>query len=436
VPTEVIFPPKLQCLFEPHRYKVLHGGRGGAKSWGAARALLVQGLERPLRILCAREFQNSIKDSVHKLLSDQIATIGLTEYDIQRDSIRGANGTEFSFEGIRHNIGKIRSYEGVDICWVEEANMVSKTSWEVLVPTIRKPNSEIWITFNPELETDETYQRFVVHPPDSAKVVKIGWQDNPWFPEVLRQEMEHLKKTDYDAYLNVWEGFCRQILEGAVYAKELREAQQLSRIMHVPYDHTKGVHTVWDLGRSDKTTIWFVQIIGFEFHIIDYYENRLEHLDHYLGVLQKKGYIYDTMWLPHDAKAKTLGTKRSIEEQAREKGHKVRIVPRLSVADGINAARTLFPMVYFDEKRCADGLQALRHYRYEEVRDASGHTSFGREPLHDWASHAADAFRYLAIAVKEPKKPGAERLIDAVKKKFLDLESFGGAPPGQTGWMR
>src|SRR5262249_44110905 len=153
-------------LFRPKRYKVLYGGRYGMKSWGAARALLMLGTQKPLRILCARELQNSIKDSVHKLLSDQIEILGLREfYDIQQTSIKGVNGTEFSFEGIRHNISKIRSYEGIDICWVEEAVLVSSTSWETLIPTIRKEGSEIWMTFNPELEQDETYKRFVKDPP-------------------------------------------------------------------------------------------------------------------------------------------------------------------------------------------------------------------------------------------------------------------------------
>src|SRR5262245_60232648 len=129
------FPDKLACLFEPKRYKILYGGRGGAKSWGVARALLILGASRSLRILCAREFQNSIADSVHKLLSDQIAALGLAgHYDVLQTAIRGRNGTEFRFEGLRHNVTKIKSYEGVDICWVEEAQSVSKESWDTLIP--------------------------------------------------------------------------------------------------------------------------------------------------------------------------------------------------------------------------------------------------------------------------------------------------------------
>ena len=169
------FPEKLQFLFEPSRYKVLHGGRGGAKSWGVARALLIKGAASPLRILCARELQNSIVESVHHLLQTQIDALKLESfYEVQNQLIRGLNGTEFIFAGLKQNITRIKSFEAVDIVWVEEAQTVSKKSWDTLIPTIRRDNSEIWITFNPELDTDETYQRFVLNPPSDAKVVKVN----------------------------------------------------------------------------------------------------------------------------------------------------------------------------------------------------------------------------------------------------------------------
>ena len=153
------FPVKLQPLFKPSRYKVLYGGRGGAKSWGVARALLILGAQKPLRVLCAREFQSSMKDSVHKLLCDQIESLGLLGfYEITQNSIRGQNGTEFSFIGLKNNPTNVKSYERVNVCWVEEAQSVSRLSWNILIPTIRAEGSEIWVTFNPELETDETYQ--------------------------------------------------------------------------------------------------------------------------------------------------------------------------------------------------------------------------------------------------------------------------------------
>ena len=264
---KVQYPYKLSCLFEPARYKILYGGRGGAKSWGVARALLSLGTKKnnPIRVLCAREFMTSMKDSVHKLLSDQINELKLNFfYDITQNSIRGLNGTEFAFVGLKNNVANVKSYEGIDICWVEEAQTVSKTSWNVLIPTIRKEKSEIWITFNPELESDETYQRFVVNPPQDSIVQKINWQDNPWFPETLRLEKDALKNRDPAAYNNVWEGLCRLTVDGAIFANEMNMAELQGRITRVPYDATKPVHAVFDLGWADHTAIWFVQFIGME----------------------------------------------------------------------------------------------------------------------------------------------------------------------------
>jgi phage terminase large subunit len=403
------FPEKLQFLFEPHRYKIAYGGRGGAKSWGVARALLIQGAASPLRILCAREFQNSIADSVHHLLQSQITSMGLDHfYEIEKAAIYGRNGTQIFFAGIRNNISKIKSFEAVDRVWIEEAQTVSKTSWETLIPTIRKDGSEIWATYNPELETDETHQRFVIDPPDDAMVVKVNWSDNPWFPEVLAKERDALKAKDPDAYLNIWEGQCRVTLEGAIYAKELRAAQEEKRVRNVPYDALKPVHTFWDLGWADNTSIWFTQSVNNEFRLIDYYSNSQEPLQHYIQVLQNKGYIYGTDWLPHDAKAKTLATGRSVEEIMLGHGRKVQIVPNLSITDGINAARTIFNRCYFDERKCSEGLQSLRHYRYDVDPESK---QFSGRPLHDHHSHAADAFRYFAVAIEEDRPVSSARGI-------------------------
>jgi phage terminase large subunit len=403
------FPEKLQFLFEPHRYKILYGGRGGAKSWGVARALLIQGAASPLRILCAREFQNSIADSVHHLLQSQISAIGLDNfYEIEKAAIYGRNGTQFVFAGIKNNTSKIKSFEAIDRVWIEEAQNVSKSSWDTLIPTVRKDASEIWATYNPELETDETHQRFVINTPADAAVVKINWSDNPWFPEVLQKEKDALKAKDPDGYQNIWEGNCRVTLEGAIYAKELRVAQEEGRIRNVPYDALKQVHTFWDLGWADNTSLWFTQSVNNELRLIDYYSNNQQPLQHYIQVMQNKGYIYGTDWLPHDAKAKTLATGRSVEEIMVAHGRKVQIVPNLSIFDGINAARTIFNRCYFDERKCSEGLQSLRHYRYDVDPDSK---QFSGRPLHDHNSHAADAFRYFAVAIEEDRPVSSARGI-------------------------
>jgi phage terminase large subunit len=202
------FPAKLLPLFRPARYKTCYGGRGAGRSWGIARALIEQGWQKPLRILCGREVQRSISESVHQLLADQINRMGLADfYTITETEIQGRNGTQFNFSGLRHqDIHKVKSLEGIDILWVEESEPIRNKSWDIIIPTIRKEGSEIWQSFNPGLDTADTYQRFVVNPPADSVVIKMTWRDNPWFPAVLEAERTALQSRDPEAYRNVWEG--------------------------------------------------------------------------------------------------------------------------------------------------------------------------------------------------------------------------------------
>ena len=431
------FPKKLEGLFKPSRYKELHGGRGGAKSWGVARALLITGAKEPLRILCAREYQNSIKDSVHKLLSDQVEDLGLSaHYEVQAAVIKGKNGTEFAFEGLRQNITRIKSYEAVDRVWVEEAQTVSKHSWDILIPTIRKEGSEIWLTWNPEFEDDETYIRFLAKPPSSCQHFELNWRDNPWFPQVLQQERADLMARDPDAYDHVWEGKCRQWLEGAIYARELRKAYEENRIAKVDYDENLPVFTAWDLGHTDDTAIWWYQVVHGEVHVLESYASSGGSLSEYatqiLGrqttidlvgddVVAKEGaaipelahrrrYRYLKHFLPHDAKAKTLAAKgKSIIQQLASALNltNLAIVPDIGVEDGIQAARMMFGRCYFDAEGCDPGLKALRRYQREKQQDEK---SYKKIPKHDWTSHYADAFRMLAVATQnEIKLPAPKK---------------------------
>lgn len=403
------FPAKLKCLFEPakSRYRILYGGRGGSKSWNIARALLLKGCEKPTRVLCAREFQTSIKDSVHKLLCDQIYALGLeAHYEVTERTIRGLNGTEFIFVGIKNNTNNVKSIEGIDVCWVEEAQSVSPNSWNVLVPTIRKADSEIWVSFNPELPTDETWKRFVLNPPENAVVQKINWSDNPWFPEVLDLERRALQSRDIEAYNNVWEGIPRQTVDGAIFAKEVTMAELEGRICNVPYDATKMVHAVFDLGWADQTACWILQFVGQETRLLRYFEDSQQTMSYYMAKLQSFGYMYDTIWLPHDAKAKSLGTGKSIEEIVRATGMKVQVLDRVPVNDSINAARTIFNKCYFDRQNTEEGLQCLRHYRYDVDPETK---MFSAKPLHDEYSHGADAFRYIGLMINEPRKAQPQR---------------------------
>lgn len=198
---------KLKPFATEHwRYKVAYGGRGSSKSWTIARILLLKAMHTPMRVLCTREIQDSIKDSVHKLLKDQIDLLELQGYTVQNDVIRHSNGSEFLFKGLYSNLSKIKSFEGVDICWIEEAESISTSSWEILDPTIRKAKSEIWISFNPRYEDDIIYKTFVVEPPENALVIKVNWQDNKYFPKELEDQKNHMARTDPDLYLHIWEG--------------------------------------------------------------------------------------------------------------------------------------------------------------------------------------------------------------------------------------
>lgn len=407
------FPDKLQCLFKPSRYKVLYGGRGGAKSWGISRALLLQGAQAKHKILCAREIQKSINDSVHALLCEQIASMGLQSfYEVQKTAIIGRNGTEFLFAGLRSNISNIKSIPGITRAWIEEAQTVSNSSMKVLIPTVREDGSEIWLSFNPELEEDDVYQNFVLDPPQDSIVVKIGWQDNPWFPEVLRQEKDELKRKNPAEYEHVWEGHCKQAIDGAIFAAELRLAAEEQRITRVPIKLGIPVQTFWDLGQSDNTAIWFVQIVGMEYRIVDYYQNSGEKMPHYIGVLADKGYLYDDHCLPHDAEHEQMAARSTIKQQLLEAiranpklGKTVRIVPRIpKKALGIDAARSIFAQCLFDKANTVDGLTCLRRYAYDRD-DETGKVS--KEPRHDIYSHGADGFlcfaqHYKRMVIKPP----------------------------------
>ncbi len=353
--------------------------------------------------------------------------------------------------GVHDSGVNLKSWEGADGAWVEEAQTVSKNSWNVLIPTIRRDDSEIWVSFNPEFEDDETYIRFVAKPPKNALVREINWRDNPWFPKVLEQERLDLLERDPDAYDHVWEGKCIQWLEGAIYAKELRKAYADNRITDVAYDPELPVYTAWDLGHTDDTAIWWYQIAMGEIHILESYASSGGSLSEYatqilgreisidlidgdvvatVGVAipeleHRRKYKYERHWLPHDAKAKTLAAQgKSIIQQlaAALTLQKMAIVPDIGVEDGIQAARMMFGACWFDANGCDAGLKALRRYQRELQQDER---SYKKIPKHDWTSHFSDAFRMLAVAAQ-----------GHVKKKAVEQKPVQGVTelPDGKGW--
>jgi phage terminase large subunit len=393
-------PSAFRELQHPARYKLYFGGRGSGKSTSFATVLIARAAERPIRVLCCREFMSSIRDSVHQLLVDRIEALGVSaQFIIERASIRHKNGSEFVFAGLKYNTTRIKSMENISVAWIEEAATISAASLSILIPTIRAPNSEIWASWNPILETDPIWD-FVKNPRPDSIIRSVTYRDNQYFPEVLRREMLDLKERDYDQYQHVYGGKPRQTLVGAIFAKELRDATEAGRITRVPYDPLKGVHVAFDLGFKDHTAAWMFQTVQSEVRFIDYMEGAQEPIGAYLKRLQERRYVIDTIHLPPDSKAKELGTGKSVEEMVRAAGFRVRIVKGLSVPDGIGAVRTVFSNLWFDETRCADGINHLRRYRYEVGENGA----FSDRPVHDEASHAADGLRYAIVAMTDTRR--------------------------------
>jgi phage terminase large subunit len=402
------FPKKLRFLFEPARYKVARGGRGSGKSWGFARALLLIGAGKPTRVLCTREVQKSIQQSVHQLLKDQIDQLGLGGfYEVLATEIRGKNGTQFFFSGLSDQTAEsLKSFEGVDVCWVEEAQAVTKNSWNILVPTIRKPGSEIWITYNPQLESDETHQRFTIKPPPECVNVELNYSDNPYFPEVLDAERKHAKATmKPEEYAHIWEGKCKPAVEGAIYFDQMSQAA--SRIAEIPHDPLLKTHAVWDLGFNDSMAIILVQKLSSELRIVGYIEGSQRTLADYsaeLRALKLDGQPinWGKAYLPHDGFATRHQSGKSDADVLRALKWSVERVPNTDVEDGIRRARELFHRVYFNKTRAARLVECLKRYR----RHVSQSTGEPGKPVHDEFSHGADAFRYMALCADEMTNDG------------------------------
>ena len=411
-------PEKLAFLFYPARYKVARGGRGSAKSWSFARALLRKGIEKKLRILCAREVQNSIADSVHALLKSQIELLELQGfYTVKDEKIIGINGTLFRFVGLSSlTVNNVKSYEDFDIAWVAEAQNISKRSWQILTPTIRAPGSEIWIEYNPELETDETHQRFTINQPTGTVNVEINWRDNPWFTKEMENERLDCKRDYPDDYDWIWEGKCKPAVSGAIYYKQIQEAETNGRICNVPHDPMLKTHIIVDLGWEDSLATCLVQKHLSEIRIIDYLECNHTDWPEWSKELRTRPCQWGKVWLPHDGFAKTLNSKGKSTYDILSDGLGWDVAAKeeitfLGVEEGIRATRMHFPQIYFDKEKCnatkppeINGnfkhtdrsnrlIECLKRYR----RHINNKTDSTSTPVRDPNAHGADCMRYVAI---------------------------------------
>ena len=392
-------------MFEPHRYLVVRGGRGSGKSWAIARALLIQAYAAPLRILCTREIQKSIDQSVLRLLSDQVKELGLSAfYQVMATEIRGKNGSLFTFNGLSDQTSdQLKSLEGYQRVWVEEAQSVSKKSWDTLIPTIRADGSEIWISYNPQLESDETHQRFAVQPPPGTVGVVMNYMDNPWFPKVLAQERLHAETTmRVDEYRHIWLGECRPSVEGAIYYDAMSQTIAAGRIREVPHDSALKTHVVFDLGMADSMTLILVQKVASEIRVIHYIEGNQRILADYNAELRAlrlddQPMNWGSLFLPHDGFHVKHQTGKDDATILRGLGWTVMKVPQTSVNSGIDRLRELFPRIYFHKDRTTRLVECLKRYRW----NISQKTGEAAHPLHDEYSHGADAARYLALVADQ-----------------------------------
>ncbi|TXG78394.1 PBSX family phage terminase large subunit [Candidatus Dojkabacteria bacterium] len=408
IQTPEVFAP----LLEPARYKGVWGGRGSGKSWFFAELLLESCIIKPTRAVCIREVQKSIKQSVKLLLEDKIKLLNLERhFQIYEERIETKNGSLIIFQGMQnHTADSIKSLEGYDIAWCEEAQTISERSLRLLRPTIRKPGSELWFSWNPDNEEDPVDQ--LLRGPnrilEGAIVVQANYMDNPYFPNVLQQEMEIDKARDPSKYAHTWLGEYEKFAGGAVYGKEMVAAKEQGRICSVPYNPAVPVFTVWDLGYSkgNATSIGFGQMVGREPRIIDYYQNELEGIGHYLQVLKDRKYNYSIHVFPHDAGHASLRTGTTFVRQLEEmglgkEGKDIIVLPTDSVETGIELVRQLLQQIWIDDK-CTQLIRGLTKYHYEWDEERK---IFGRKPYHDEHSNPADMMRYFATHLATMKAP-------------------------------
>lgn len=395
-------PAKLAPLLQPKRYKGAYGGRGGAKSHFFAEQVLCQALAGK-RIVCLREVQNSIKESVKQLLSDKISAFGLdSQFEVLESEIRGPHDSQIIFKGLQsYNATNIKSLEGFDIAWVEEAQTVSQHSLDILRPTLRKIGSELWFSWNPRFKTDAVDKFFRKEKREDALAVMINWYDNPWFKDTpLYNDMLADFEADEDKAEHIWNG-AYGASQGAILAKWVGKAEREGRIHDdVVYDPDGAKIIVSsDLGYRDTATWWFWQSVQGGYNVLDYMQGTGMDADDWIPELEKKikeiggEDCLERIWLPHDAKVKTFQSKHSSVEKFLSAfgANHISIVPQSRKSDQIESARTIIKKCAFHKTKCEEGLDGLTAWEYDYNEETG---IFSREPKHNWASHPSDGFAY------------------------------------------
>ena len=401
--------PVFMPLHDPCRYKGVWGGRGSGKSHFFAEMMVEKCFNNPgTRAVCVRENQKSLKESAKRLIEDKIQALGLgSHFIVQNEQIITPGGGLIVFVGMKdHTKESIKSLEGFNICWVEEAQTLSAGSMDMLRPTIRAEGSEIWFSWNPRLKNDPVDQFLrAAEPPPDAIVIKANWNDNNWFPEVLEKERQETLRSNPDNYDHIWEGGYETVTKGAFYASHIAETHQSGRVCNVSRDPHLPVRAFWDIGgtgaRSDARAIWIGQFVGKEIRLLDYRETQGQELGEDLHWLHENGYERAIMVLPHDGATNDKVYNVSYQSALMAAGFTVKVVPNQgkgAAAARIEAARQIFSSCWFNEPKVKEtGLLTLGHYheKIDEIRQ------IGLGPNHDWSSHCADAFGLMAISYQK-----------------------------------
>lgn len=408
---EIETAPVFEPLLSPARYKAAWGGRGSGKSWFFASMMIEDHLANPgMRSVCIREVQKSLKESAKRLLEATIEKFGLKEADgfrVLTDRIDTPGGGTIIFQGMQdHTAESIKSLEGFNRAWVEEAQTLSARSLQLLRPTIRAPGSELWFSWNPRRKDDPVDAMFRSgEAPTNSIVVKANWGDNTWFPDELEQERLDCLRDNPDQYEHIWNGDYITVAEGAYFAQHLAKARAEGRIGVVAADPLMRLRTFWDIGgtgaKADACAIWVAQFVGQQIRVVDYYEAQGQPLAAHVAWLRSSGYDGCEIVLPHDGATHDKVHQVSYESALREALFPVTVVPNQgagAAAARIEAARRLFPSIWFDEAKCEGGLASLGWYH--ERKDDKRNIGLG--PEHDWSSHGADAFGLMCVAYKPP----------------------------------
>lgn len=412
----VELPPKLVPVFTGEaRVRGSYGGRGSGKTRSFAKMTAVRAYAwakegREGTILCGRQFMNSLDESSLEEVKAAIRSEDwLNDYfDIGEKYIRTACGrVSYKFTGLDRNIDSIKSKSRILLCWVDEAEPVSETAWQKLVPTIREEGSELWVTWNPERKTSSTHKRYRETSAADVKIVELNWRDNPWFPAVLERERLTDKRERPESYDHVWEGDFVRAVEGAYYAAALTKAREEKRIGHVAEDDTLTIRLYCDIGgtgaKADNFVFWAAQQVGTELRFVNHYEVQGQPASAHINWLLEQGYKPGRakIWLPHDGDKQDSTIDASYRTTFEDAGFDVVVVPNQGAGAAkrrVEAARKLFSRFRFDETRCEAGLDALGWY-HEKRNDER---EIGLGPEHDWSSHSADAFGMAAVVYDEP----------------------------------